>query len=232
MKLVIVTGADVTHARPLLNLLASLDRWEPDTYTVVYDLGLGVAQADVIRALGPNRVLTRLGLEDLPTHAADLKNFAWKPLIFAEEFGRQNEMVLWLDAGNLVHKYLLRLREEIIRHGLYTPISSGTIGKWTHPRTLERLGGHDLIARQPRSGGIVGAKFTPAVAELVRRWRAAALKLEVIAPAGSSKANHRFDQAVLSILFYQHGFSSETKFLDVSTHNDGLAPAEAMAKCS
>jgi len=79
--------------------------------------------------------------------------------------------------------------------------------------------------RRNRNGAVVGlAGHTDPARELVRRWRACALIRECIAPPNASSRNHRYDQALLSILFYNFmpkGLSSmANEPLDISTHND------------
>lgn len=57
---------------------------------------------------------------------------------------------------------------------------------------------------------------------------------ECIAPIGSNYSNHRYDQAILSILMYEfqkkHSYKFVNKLLDVSTHNDKLSPDAACEK--
>ena len=48
--LTIVTGASSNHFRCLRNLLDSIQRFEPTTRTIVYDLGLSPAELRELRA--------------------------------------------------------------------------------------------------------------------------------------------------------------------------------------
>ena len=65
------------------------------------------------------------------------------------------------------------------------------------------------------SAGLVGLRYGHAgVRELVREWAACALRKECIAPAGSSRANHRQDQSALSILAQRFGYDEEVDIRD------------------
>lgn len=228
MELAIVTGADSSHFGPLRNLLMSLDFFEPSTRVVVWDLGL---TGDERHAL-EGRELRSFNFGAYPPHVAMVaRSYAWKPIAIASVMHELvGAAVLWLDAGDLVHARLHRVRSLLAGEGFWSPASSGVLRQWTHPATLAALGaGPELLDRRNRNGAIVGV--TIRAAALVDAWRAAALDPDVITPKGSSRDNHRQDQAVLSVLAYQYqpriGYALEDSRLEVSTHNDRLSPDEA-----
>jgi len=227
IDLCVVTGADSSHFGPLRNLLMSLELFEPSTRVVVWDLGL----TDEERAALEGRELRRFNFEAYPPHVAmAARSYAWKPIAVAEVLHELGGGVLWLDAGDLIHARLHRVRSLLAAEGFWSPASSGTIYRWTHPQTLAALGaGPELLDRRNRNGAIVGV--TLRAAALVDAWRAAALDPNVITPPGSSRDNHRQDQAVLSVLAYQWqprlGYALEDSRLEVSVHNDRLSLDEA-----
>ncbi|MEW8015413.1 MAG: hypothetical protein AB2807_11730 [Candidatus Sedimenticola endophacoides] len=92
---------------------------------------------------------------------------------------------------------------------MYTPHSGGSISDWTHPRTLEFLNASDSLLNRPNlNGAFVAADYQNDKArEVVDRWKKCALERECIAPRGSSRKNHRQDQAVLSVLVHQSGIA-------------------------
>lgn len=231
MDLTIVTAASSNHFRPLLNLLYTLDTFEAGSRVIVYDLGLEAL--DQLHA----RELRRFPFEKYPRHVAlDARSYAWKPIIVAEVLGEVAGPVLWLDAGDLVYEPLLRVRAVLEREGFYCPKGSGTVGEWTHPVTLRALEAAAELLHQPaRNAAIVGV--TPQVGGLVDVWRAAALDPNIITPAGSSRDNHRQDQAVLTVLAYQfarrQGFALEDARLGISHHNDRATAEEVRRRlCS
>ena len=60
--------------------------------------------------------------------------------------------------------------------------------------------------------------------DLLLDWNEFSLRKEVIAPKGSNRLNHRQDQAILSVLIHQHGFSRLTprthKIFGILRHQD------------
>lgn len=225
--LVIVTGASSNHFRCLTHLLFTISRFE-NARTIVYDLGLEPHQLERLKEKWEVR---RFPFEKYPPHfdmRVGMGQYAWKPVIVVDTLRETGGNVLWMDAGNLVHRRLDRIRKLLALRGFYSPPSSGTISRWTHPGTLKYLEATpDLLTKPNRNGAVVGfAPSRPGSDELADRWRQGALDVDCIAPAGSSRANHRQDQAVLSVLAYQfqkkYGGKLENRFLDFTTHNDPL----------
>jgi hypothetical protein len=231
-KLTIVTGASQNHARPLRHLLESLDRHEPGTRVIVYDLGL--ARGTAARLRGDGRRLVRFRFEDYPPHvdAANLLTYAWKPAIVREAMLAYGLPLLWLDAGDLVHERLDRVRAEMARIGFHSPRSDGTIEKWCHPSTITALQIEpDILRMRNRNGAMVGFADSPLARELACAWYDLSMRPEVICPPGSSRDNHRQDQTVLSVLLARtvrdHRLEPADTLLGISKHNDGLSRREA-----
>ena len=236
-SLTIVTGASSNHFPCLKNLLDSVSLFEPETRTVAYDLGLTAPEAAQLDA--KNVVVRKFDYSRYPAYIdirVDAGQYAWKPIIVADALREFGGMVLWLDSGNLIHAPLARVRSALLEQGLYCPVSSGTVERWTHPTTLSGLGvASDMLARPQLNAAIVGLMAgRPGVDELAQRWKACALNRDCIAPPGSDRSNHRQDQAILTILIHQfaeqYGCKLQTERLDVSTHNDGLSPRKARGK--
>jgi hypothetical protein len=232
-KLVIVTCASQNHARPLLNLLASIDRHEPATPVVVYDLGLSEATLEALRER--QRRILPFRFNDYPPHidADNLRTYAWKPVLVHETLRREGVPLLYLDAGDLLHAPLARVRAELDRIGLYCPVSTGTIRSWCHPATLEAMTVEPAILDdRMRNAAIIGFGSGALARELAERWYECALRPEIICPPGATvKDGHRFDQSVLSILMARarrsHGLTWEDTALDISIHNDRFGRREA-----
>ena len=148
--------------------------------------------------------------------------YAWKPVIVADvvERIRQSDApddVLWSDAGSYFHA--VEPLEARIRSGdgLWVRRSSGTMAQWTHPSMFDRLRekAADFADLPNADATLVGfATGHPSRAirdrvyrEVVVPWRTGALDKECIAPRGSSRRNHRQDQALLSYLVHKAGFA-------------------------
>ena len=232
--LTIVTGASQNHARPLLNLLMSLDRYESGTRVIVYDLGLSPGVLKILRQR--QRTVVPFRFEDYPAHVDrhNLLTYAWKPAIVQEVVQAYGFPMLWLDAGDLVHEPLDRIRAEIARVGFYSPLSGGTIADWTHPAALQAMRVEpELLGEMNRNGAIIGFGDHPLGRDLAESWYEASMVAENICPPGTTDQNHRFDQAILSILIARlrrrHGLTLTERHLDVTTHNDRLSREEAKA---
>jgi hypothetical protein len=223
--LVITTGADWSHATPLLNLLFSLDRYEPATRVIVYDLGLAPDTLDLLRR--QRRTVVEFRYQDYPPHIRfDLiRNYAWKPALVRDAMRREGLPLLYLDAGDLLHAPLARIRHELATTGFYSPVSSDDVKRWTHPGTLAAMQVEpELLELRNRNGAVVGFGAGDVARGLLEDWYEAAMRPEVIVPSGSSHENHRFDQSVLTILSLRasrrHGLTLADDLLDVSVHND------------
>jgi hypothetical protein len=222
---VIVTAASSNHAGPLRLLLESLRR--VDARVDCYDLGL----TDNERRALPrwNRLsLHRFNYAAYPPHldvAVNAGEYAWKPVIVAEVVDRvrasgAQDDVLWTDAGSYFHA-LEPIAERIrASRGVWARRSSGTMREWTHPLMFEYLQADaGSYAERPNADAtLVGFATGHPSAEVRERvyrdviapWKACALARDCIAPPGSSRRNHRQDQAVLSYLVHLGGYGLAT----------------------
>jgi hypothetical protein len=216
-----VTAASSNHAGPLRYLLESLRRLE--ARVDCYDLGL---TADEVRALPRWDGLSyhAFNYAAYPAHlnvATNAGEYAWKPVIVAEVADRirasgEPDDVLWSDAGSYFEA-LDPIAERIAAsRGLWLRRSSGTMRQWTHPLMLEFLHADAArFAERPNADatlvGFATGHRSADVREGVYRdiivpWKACALAKDCIAPAGSSRENHRQDQAALSCLVHRAGY--------------------------
>lgn len=207
--LYLITGADSTHAKSLLQFLASARKHERRTRIVVYDLGLTKAQRKDVLNECHNGSVERFPYEHFPAFF-DIKvkagEYAWKPVIIAMEMAKSLDPVCWMDAGNVIHSPLRRLRDEIASRGFYSGPSLGTVRDWIHPGMLSMLAiPNGLYSDRPiLNAACVGFDpLVPQAAALAAEWAHCALKREIIAPPGSDRSNHRQDQALLTILAYR-----------------------------
>jgi hypothetical protein len=232
--LLIVTGASSNHFNCLKSLLYSISLYEPQSRTIVYDLGL--TEKEVAELVAAGHEVRFFRFEDYPPHVninVAHGQYAWKPIIIADEFSRTSDMLLWLDAGNLVRAPLVGLRERLRASGLWSMTSVGTVAEWTHPGTLAYLNAPPAMLPKPnRNAALIGLRVGyPWVDELAREWKRCALDPACIAPPGSTRRNHRQDQAVLTVLLYQlqekYGFELDHRRLDITVHHDRLTFEQA-----
>ncbi|MDI9347933.1 MAG: DUF1647 domain-containing protein [Methylacidiphilales bacterium] len=144
--------------------------------------------------------------------------YAWKSQIFYNELlESKSDFVVWCDAGNMImHSLEKKIKQsaqdepisfyDLIALGPVTSFTTGhTIGVYTHPDTIALLGGENYLDIEMKMGGfIVLNNKDPLAISLIKEWSHFCSLPEVVAPIGASFQNHRYDQAVFSILFYKY----------------------------
>lgn len=216
----IVTAASSNHAGPLRYLLASLERL--DARVDCYDLGLTRDERAALPRW-PGLSLYDFDYAAYPAHvhvAVNAGEYAWKPAIVADAVERARasgarDHVLWCDAGTYFHA-LGRIEARIgASGGVWVRRSSGTMRQWTHPLTFEalRMDPAAYGGRPNADATLIGfATGHPSAdvrervyRDIVLPWKACAMTKACIAPPGSSRRNHRQDQAVLTGLVHRCG---------------------------
>lgn len=223
----IATGASENHARSLIQFLHSIPA-QNHSHTYMWDLGLSKDTLEQIRSTFPTAQIRRFPFEDYPAYFDIQRNageYAWKPVLLwltAQEI--QEGVLLWCDAGNRFVGSLEPLETTIQHQGIYSPISAGTIEKWTHPLCLAYLEvKRGMLGMPPRNGAIVGFDLNQGRAwNVLEEWCELAQIKECIAPPGSDRSNHRQDQAVFSILYYRYtqGTLLENNYISLQIHQD------------
>lgn len=147
--------------------------------------------------------------------------YAWKPVIVADVVDEARRQpvpadVLWADAGCFFHELEPIGRRVAASGGLWVRTSAGTMAQWTHPGMFASLQAdpRDYAGKPNADATLVGFAVGSGPADrreavyrnVVAPWKACALDRNCIAPAGSSRRNHRQDQAVLSYLVHRAGY--------------------------
>lgn len=229
--LTIVTGADTTHAKSLLNLLKSILKFEPYAEVTIWDLGLNDEQLSSISDLSKSFKIRKFDFESHPKFMdikVDAGHYAWKPLIIEETMKSKIGILIWLDAGNILTGRLNLLKRVTISKGLFSPYTDGTIEQWTHPKTLSYMEcPSKSLGSKNCNGALVSLLLSNEDALIVvRKWKELSLNQDCIAPIGSNRSNHRQDQAVLTVLCEISGFNKKGRYRElgpkynVLTHQD------------
>jgi hypothetical protein len=204
--MILITGASENHAKSLRQFLQSLVTQPTKPQCYAYDLGLSAATRSLLESDYPEVVFRTFDFSKYPPHfaiAVEAGQYAWKPAIFFEVMQQHpTEYIVWCDAGNVLTGPLTPSRD------LYSPISAGSMALWTHSATFAWFGISNtdpILSLPPRNGAVLGGNVGNAgVRELFTQWYICALCKDCIAPVGSDRSNHRQDQAVFSILYYQY----------------------------
>lgn len=217
-----VTGADSSHYQSLVQFLESLERVEPQSEVVVWDLGLSGEESSDLQKRFSQATLRTFPYEKYPEYfniRIAAGEYAWKPVaiwLTSEEFLNDDDkrLLIWCDSGNLLFRKLKWIRRYTARHGVFTQFSTGNLGDWTHPDTLDYFSlSRVKLSLRNANGAIVAFDLgTQAGREVLTEWSRLAQDRRVIAPQGSDRANHRQDQSVLGCLLVSMNLLPDAAF--------------------
>ena len=226
---VLITAADSSHFTSLIQLLRSAHDKLVNPDIVFYNLGLKNDELNQLDREFPNLKIKNFNYSKYPDYfniKINAGEYAWKPVIIHKEVTQNEKPILWMDAGNVITNKMKMFDIYIHYFGFYSPYSSDNIQKWTHPSTLNFYGFHKKMQNKRNlNGAIIGInKNFSSVLSLSESLHDNALKKHVIAPEGSSRENHRQDQALLTLEFYQKlnfkFFLKTNKIFGVKIHQD------------
>ncbi|CAH1757200.1 289_t:CDS:2 [Entrophospora sp. SA101] len=235
----IVTAASKNHFRAIQCWLYDLKgatnsiKVSKRPRIIVYDIGLLKDQYKWLSILLDKGYMTELRRFDFEIYPEfwRIRNhtrgeYGWKPGIISEVVKDYPGPTLWLDSGTYVSPEFLEQFEFTLDYynGFFSPTSYGNIQKWTHPGVFKYFNDDpNKYANFLNCNGAAVAFDSNKVGSLVNDWVECALVKECIAPEGSSRENHRQDQAILTYLAARHKRFCEIKprFFGLNTHMDG-----------
>ena len=176
----------------------------------------------------------RFDFSKYPAHVSNLACYAWKaPIVYevAREF--PGSVVIWVDSGVAFHKSLgFIVRDTRNSGGFSSDETARSVARFSHEKTLDYFIDHfhfdPLLAdifREKRRGpeksldeplrnlkncnGAFSAHLygSPKFTNITEKWLQCSLDKSCVCPAGSSRANHRQDQAALTLLAINDGYS-------------------------
>lgn len=242
---IVVTAASENHFDiGIAVLLPSLRRYlDPDSSLVVYyDIGLTRSQSQELQDTFPEISYRKFPFENYPQHFSLSQNagyWAWKPLIIQQLVQKYpTAQILWLDSGNQVTGDLTAIWSFIRQRGVFSQRSSSTMKKYVHPGMFSymNIDPSRYLKKGNCDGAIVGidASNSDAVTNILDPWVDCALHKDCIAPEQSSRANHRQDQAALTVLMRVHDLpcrKDEAKQHHIHKHIDNTPAGQtAIAK--
>ena len=232
-KITIVSGASDNHFKSLCNFIRSLYKnANMDFKLYVYDLDLNAENVEKLKTEFPNAIYKKFDYSKYPPyfniHVA-AGEYAWKPVIINEVAQLEKDGILiWCDGGNLLNGELSQLVDAIKDTQIYSPTSNDTVGYWTHIKMQEYFNiqnDQELLKMDNRNAAIIGFNLdNKSVCDFIKDFSEKAQVKECIAPEGSSRENHRQDQALFTVLYYlfnrQHKNKIHNHFISISIHND------------
>lgn len=237
--MIIVTGASNNHYNTLKQFIDSVIKFRNiDIQLIVYDLGIETSNWNNLITLHNVHYNISFKTFDYTKYPSwyniniNAGEYAWKSAIIYETYLEHTEsIIMWMDAGNIITSKLNPLVEFIKINGVHTGVTSGDIKLWTHPKTLEYMKPSNLNMPN-RNGAAIGFNCKIQwVKDFLEEFYNCCCDKNCIAPEGSSRINHRQDQAVLTILFYKylekykfgvysHPLEKWNTFLCYTIHND------------
>jgi hypothetical protein len=177
------------------------------THVIAFDLGLTEVDRSRLGGRFPWCSIERFPFDRLPPHTRRLHVCAWKPVAIDDTLTARGGLVLWLDSACVIRTVLDAVFAQITRDGVLALAGQSPIERWCHEGTLRFMGvPQEHLSVRVRSAGVLGFDAArPVVRDLVGEWRRLALIPECIAPEGATRANHRYDQAILSNLLAAAG---------------------------
>ncbi|RCI02636.1 hypothetical protein CU098_006949 [Rhizopus stolonifer] len=242
---------NANHLCSLENFLYSLynlrSQVEHDEFPriVVYNIGMNRTQLPILDQFVETGLVDELVTFDYFKYprfwdvAISAGEYAWKTGIVheASEKYAEDGPLVWLDAGNIVTPEFLLTIPNVIREngGFWSPKSSKRMKDWTHPGMYDYFEADpDHYARNPNcNGAAIGFDLAnqTIIQNVIEPWYRCGLDKDCIAPPGSSRANHRQDQAALTFLAYRAGFSclKAPNSYNLQTHRDHSCRSELLA---
>lgn len=206
----IITGASDNHYLTLMNMIDSFIRYNDRHKLIIYNLGLEESKWNHIKEKYNHqdfifKVFDYSKYPEWFNINIEAGHYAWKPTIIYNTFLEYtDEIVVWMDAGNLINENLQKLESFLIDNYIYSATSGGTIKDWTHPSTIEYLNCTNT-GNENRNGACLGFNTKiDLVKDFITEFYNCAMDKNCIAPNGSSRQNHRQDQAVFTVLFYKY----------------------------
>ena len=216
-NIVFITAAEKNYFKQLNALINSYYK-HINNKLIVYDIGLDKKQIQYLKDNYQNLIIRKFQFDQYPKFMGKyfdekLGDYAWKPVIVDEVMRQSKSKVVWLDAGNLITKKIIFLKIALTANGIVVPASSNTIKDWTHPKTMEYIGiNKKYLNKKNFASGLIGFDYNSKNARIISElWSKFSQIQDCISPKGSSRLNHRQDQAVLTLLLYKYFFKSSFK---------------------
>lgn len=231
--MILITGASDNHFKSLcifINSVLKFGNLNKNMF-IIYDLGLADININILKVFQEkfaNIIFKKFNYIHYPSWydiTINAGEYAWKPAIIYEIYKEYpDEILLWMDAGNILKYDINYLENIIINNYLYSPVSSGNINKWTHQTTIEHLNPVNLY-EENRNGACFGFNTKIQwIKYFIEEFYKLSCDKKCIAPDGSDRSNHRQDQAIFTILYYKYkykyNFNNIDQYIYFTIHND------------
>jgi hypothetical protein len=232
-KIVFVSACNSPYFDPWLRLYESIKKNVVNPTIHFFDLGLDENQRDIINHIDVNYNLFNF---DLYPDWVNVKNqagqWAWKAQCIKEVMDKYDIndnkplYLIWCDTRNIVNNNLESLVNFLDTNGIYTNTTQGNVSNWTVNGTIEYFEKIEALNAKKYLNYPMKNAALPCfnisidwVRDFINEFSRLSLIKDCIFPLGSSYANHRQDQSILTILYYK--YKDVHKFQD-SKEYDGI----------
>ncbi len=216
-NILFISAAEKNYFSQLRSLIESFQD-NSKCKLIIYDIGLEKNQVEILKKEYKDIEIRTFDFKKYPEFVSQyfdgkLGNYAWKPIIVNEILEEFRSKVVWLDAGNLINSKIIFLKITLTALGLVVPVSSNRIIDWTHSKTIDLIGlNQKFLKSNNYASGLIGFDYNLSIAKQISaKWSEFSQIQECISPTGSSRDNHRQDQAVLTLLLYKYLFKSKLR---------------------
>jgi hypothetical protein len=209
-EITFVSAADSSHFRSFTQLAKSFNVVYPCGQLHFFDMGLQESQLRQLQEHFPFVTVHKFDYSLYPAWMnikSAAGNYGWKAQIVEEIMtASKSRFLAWMDAGNVIDAPLRNELSVAVHKGVFVALASETNEFWTHPSCIASMDSpkRDLRRLQISAAGIVFDLDRLEIRALIEEWAIKSRDLTYIAPPGSSRANHRQDQAILSLLLSRH----------------------------
>lgn len=221
MKLTIVTGANKYYFKSLCQLLNNINNtlYNYNLNLYVYDLGIDEIQINELFNLlnSFNKNITynyiKFDYSKFPSYYNIYEKkgeYAWKSACIWESYkNTDSDILIWCDSANLFTTSSIEPLINIIqKQGIYTPSSKHTVKEWTHKKCLQYFNiesDNIILNLQQRFCSMICFDLNNiGIHSVIKEFYDLSKIKECIAPHGSNILNHRQDQALFTILYYNY----------------------------
>jgi hypothetical protein len=231
----IVTGCSTEFFIFWIFFFKSVQKYLPNAIVHFYDLGISEDQRKVLESIAnkyPNNLQIHNFDFSLYPEWVNISNaagqWAWKAQCIKDVMDNyipdtRNSILMWCDSCNIIQHDLSQLFQFVHKNGIYSNITSGSLFTWTRQETINYMKAHEYVSFPMRNAALpvfyLGIHW---VRDFINDYAKYSLIKECIFPEGSSRANHRQDQSVLSCLFYiywnKYKFIVNNNYMGINVH--------------
>jgi hypothetical protein len=131
--------------------------------------------------------------------------YAWKAISIKLFHRDIPGIVVWLDAGCKITRDISLVRSITSAKGIFILPANCSVGDLTHPSSIKALQFEDSVNLPMFSAAFIAFNLSLVESnEILDSWVSFSKMKEIIAPIGSNRSNHRFDQSLISMLIHKN----------------------------